>query len=143
MPEQHRKDREFARIMDALAESIDELSGRELLEETIAEGEDPDTMAQETRTILLGAVQAVRKQRLTEARDGYERKVQELATSTHSLPATAAEQLSLLKGVFARQPELVTMQFRDLDSVTPEDIESMLRQLAKLGVLEEPDPEKV
>lgn len=139
MPEQHRKDLELARIMNALAESIDGLSEEDLFEEARAEGDEPRQLAQETRKILLGAVQGVRKQRLADARGGYERRVQELARTTHDLPNTLPEQLSLLKSVFARQPDLVTMQFRDLDKVTPEDVENLLKQLAELGVLDEPE----
>lgn len=142
MPEQSRREQELARIMDALADSIDDVSGPDLLAETTVEGDDPSEMARDTRTVLLGAVQAVRKQRLADARSRYEQRVQDMATAAHGLPETAAEQLSLLKSVFASRPELVTLQFRDLDKVEPEDVESLLRQLAELGVLNEPRQEK-
>jgi hypothetical protein len=48
---------------------------------------------------------------------------------------------AILTELLARRPDLVTAQFRDLESVSDSDIDGMLCQMAALGILDELDKE--
>ncbi len=47
----------------------------------------------------------------------------------------------MLAELFARRPDLVTAQFRDLERVSDPDIDGMLRQMVMLGILDDLEKE--
>jgi hypothetical protein len=55
-----------------------------------------------------------------------------------TIPADRMSRRLLLGRVIQRQPQLQgTLQFREFDKLTDEDVESRLQKLALLGVLDE------
>jgi len=132
---------ELAAIMNALAESVAEASDGEILAETQEEGADPAEAAEHVRNVLLNAAKTYRQRRLREAQQQYEFHIAAMQERTYNLPATAEERQKLLDLVFAQQPAmrsaLLTAQHRDFTSLTDTDVESCLKQLQELGLLDE------
>ena len=54
--EQRNTKADFHRIMDGIAEYIEQASGEELLEDAVAADEDPEETASRVRSVLLEAV---------------------------------------------------------------------------------------
>lgn len=131
---------ELRAMMDALAESVAEASDEEILAETIEEGEDPEAAAERVRNVLLDAAKAYRQRNLREAQRQYELHVAAMRERKYTLPTTPEERRTLLDLVFSRQPEMrsafLTAQHREFRSLTDADVESYLKQLQELGVLE-------
>ena len=128
-------DEELWRVASGLAESAFEASDEEIREDYLLEGKDPNREAEHTRHVLLGAVATFRRE---EAKKAYRASSQALEGQHYSVPATRHERLKLLSAVMAQKPELqrgLTIQYRELGTLTDEDITSQLNQLAALGVL--------
>jgi hypothetical protein len=134
-------EKELQAIMYALAESVAEASDEDILTETQEDGENPESAAERVRNVLLGAVKDFRQRRLVEAQRQYELHIAAIQERTYNLPATAEERRKLLDLVFAQQPAmrsaLLTAQHRDFTSLTDTDVESCLKQLQELGLLDE------
>jgi hypothetical protein len=126
-----------SRFWESLADSLDELSDAELLAELRESGEDPEALALSARAVLRDAVKRVRQRALIDARRNYLDAVRLFDSQVPNLPQTISAKRQLLVSVFARRPELLTLQFRDLTRVSDEDVEGMLRQMALLGVLDD------
>ena len=131
----------FERIIGGAAEAVIEASDQEIEAELRAEGLDPAAVAEDVRGVLLGAVERYRgKQRLERSRSEYQARVAAIGEREVPLPATPGERRQLLAQVFRAQPRtagMLTLQFRDLESLPDDDVTSCLRQLAELGVLDE------
>jgi len=137
-PEAHEK--ELRAIMYAMAESVAEAADEEILAEAGEEGNDPGTAAEQIRNMLRNAFKAYQQRKLREAQQQYGHRVAAMREKTYALPATPEKRRALLAVVFARVPEmhaaLLTAQNRDFTSFTDADIESYLKQLHELGVLD-------
>lgn len=130
-----RKDREaLERWLDAIESSIERATSDELQEDIRAEGRDPEQVATATRSVFAEVAKDFHQKRLHAARKARELALQAYETQQVRLPATAQARRTLLQQVIARNPNL-TLQFRDLDHHSDEDIESALRHLAVLGLL--------
>ncbi len=141
MPKELRNyEDELRAIMDALAESVAELSDEEILAETRAEGQDPNLAAEHVRQVLRTAAKVYQQRLLREARAQYERRVAAMREGKYSLPDSPEERRRLLADVFDRKPDirsgLLTAQHREFSSLTDADVESYLKQLQELGVLD-------
>ena len=130
----------FWQVMASLAESVDGASEDELQD---ALGVTPDGMgelAEETRSLLSGAVSAFRKRQLASARRDYERSVTAYQTSPKRGVAGATEKMRRILGeVLNTNPDLrpaLTAQFRDFETMSDKDVEGAFRQLVALGVIE-------
>jgi hypothetical protein len=137
-------ERQLEAVMNAMAESVAQASDEDILAEAAQEGQDADAVAASVREMLLSACKACLQEKLRDARKKYERDVAALDAKEYSLPKTSAERRRLLASVFQRRPELVTVQWREFDSLTDDDIESSLKQMQELGILDdlERDEEK-
>lgn len=139
-PEQENLEKELRAVWDAFAESIAESSDEEVLAEAREEGEDPHETAQRVRSALRDAVKSLQQRRLHEAEHQYKRRITEIYERQHRLPATPEQRRELLSLVFSRIPAMqtavLTAQHREFSSLTDEDIESYLKQLDELGVLD-------
>jgi hypothetical protein len=137
-------ERRLEAIMNSLAESIVETSDEEIIAEVAQEGKDANAFASQVRQAMLRSAKTYLQENLRESRKRYERDVAALNVKEYSLPKTPAERRRLLAMVFQRRPELVTAQWREFDSLTDEDIESSLKQMQELGILDdiERDAEK-
>ena len=79
-------------------------------------------------------------QKLREAERIYKQKVARLKDNRFELPKSQVDRRNLLAAVFAAKPDIqslmLTAQHRDFDQLTDSDVESSLKQLAYLGVLD-------
>jgi hypothetical protein len=99
--------------------------------------------ADSVRSAYARAYKEVKQSKLRAARAAYEREAKDLeGSSDDELPGTYDGQLALLARVNAARPGLLqgmTVGYRDFDRVAPEDLKSLLLQLARLGVLADID----
>lgn len=130
------------RIVGGVAEAVIEASDEDIEAEVRSEGLDPAEVADDVRNVLLGALERHRgKQRLERSRTEYKARLTEMQGRAHRLPATKQQRRQLLAQIFSARPQtagMLTLQFRDLESLPDEDVTSCLRQLAELGVLDDP-----
>ena len=140
MPKKPRDYRgELREVMNALADAVAEASDEEILAEAQETGLDLDAEAESVRVVLRRSVEKFKKRKLEQARRDYELAASALLSKKYSLPKTPRERRSLLTNVLAAQPQIqgmLTVQFRELDQLSDEDIESSLRKLAELGILD-------
>ena len=130
-------------IMTALADHAESLIDKDVLAEGAAEGLDPKKEGAAVRTLLLGAVLRGKKDRLRKAEEAHKQAVIALATRTAQLPETPAERRALLGRVVQRRPQMrdaLTLQHRQFESLSDADVESALKQLDALGLLEDGEP---
>jgi hypothetical protein len=136
----HRAADELQAIMDALAESVAEAPDAEIIEEASELNEELEAGAEHLQARLLETVKAFRQQRLEAARKDYTKAIESIQRTVVDLPKTSRERRALFAAVLARRPDvggLLTAQYRDLKALTDEDLDSCLRHLGALGVLDE------
>ena len=84
---------------------------------------------------------AGRRQRLRAAADKHAQTLATLNKRAARLPGTPALRKALLERVMQRTPEMrpsiMTLQHRDFESFSDADVESALRQLDALGLLDD------
>jgi hypothetical protein len=141
MPKQPRDYRgELREVMNALADSVAETSDKELLAEAQEAGLDLEAEAESVRAVLRRSIDKFRKRKLEQARRDYEIAASALFTKEYSLPETPRDRKRLLTNILAAKPQMqdmLTVQFRELDQLSDEDVESSLRKLAELGILDD------
>jgi len=119
--------------MNSLAESVLDLTDKELLEEF---GADPPP---NTKDILRSAAKVYGQGKLQAARLKREQAIDQIQSHSFEIPNSPSERRVLLDNVlasqFAKDLGELTVQFRELGSVPDGDVESTLRQLDILGVL--------
>lgn len=132
------------RVLEALADSVSVAPDQELLDDAIADGVDVTAEAARVRQMLLGTVLQVKKERRREAGRAHERHVKEMANQVSRVPQSPAERRALLDSILFTRPDMkpavVTLQHRDFESFSDTDIESALRQLDMLGLLDADAP---
>ena len=137
-PETHEK--ELRAIMYALAESIAQASDEEILDEVREEGDNPEIAAEHLRSRLRDTAKAYQQQKLRAAEQQYDARIAGMRHKEYALPTTPEARRTLLAVVLAQRPEmrmaLVTAQYRDFTNLTDADVESQLKQLKELGVLD-------
>ena len=130
--------RELRRVFDGISDYVEQATDEDLIEDARDAGENPDETATQVRSILLDAVTGFQQRRLREARQSYEEQVAAMRQRTYTLPSTVAERRALLLVLIGKSQEMnrvVTTQFRDLNAITDDDVESLLKQCADLGLL--------
>jgi hypothetical protein len=129
--------------MAALAEHVAGASDEDLLVDAEAAGVDPAAVGSHVRGLLSASIQRAKKARLAKARAEHEGAVETYAARAIELPRDPAVRRDLLASVIGRLPGMreavVTLQHRDFESFSDEDVESALRQLQALGLLDD-DP---
>ncbi len=131
-------------LIDALGNSVLEESDDEILEEMRAEGVDMRVESARMKAMMLATVKAFRQRALDAARAAYKSQIEQMEGKRYFIPKTAPERRKLF-ALFTQQPqfaEFVTAQYRNLEDVTDNDIETYLEDLAELGILEKLDPNK-
>ncbi len=131
---------ELKAIMDALAESVIDSTDEEILEEVREDGLQPEIIAKQVHETLLNSVKKYRKRNLLKAREKYQDSVFKIQTEKCDLPSTPEERRSLLSRIFNFKPQIqkmVTAQFRDFNELSDADVESLLSQIQKLGILKD------
>jgi hypothetical protein len=120
--------------MSFLAESVAEMSDDQIKEEYAHEPKP------RTKEIFKATLKDLKKEKLRAARALYESSVTTLSSRVYNLPQDSSEKRILLASVLAQKPDLrpiaFTAQHRELKDLTDADIESFLKQLAELGLLD-------
>lgn len=133
----------LGRILDRLAEHIQNAPGAELLEDARREGRDPGQTTVRVKGLLRQVVTNYQQKQLKKAEEEYEREVAAMKSRHIELPKTPERRRSLLSTIFSQEPQLeaaFTFQNRGFSELTDQDIENHLRKLALLGVLDEVQP---
>ena len=133
MPKKSKHEEDFHLLMSFLAESVAQMSDEQLKEEYGHEAKS------RTKEVLKAALKDLRTQKLREARAEYESAAKQLSSRLYNLPSDKSERRALLSAILVRQPDLrsvaLTAHHRELKDLTDSDIESFLKQLAALGLL--------
>ena len=125
-------------LIDALSDSVLEANDDEIIEELRMNGINPDAEAARMKAMMLDTLKAFRPRALRAARAAYTRQVEAINRKRHSIPKTPGERRKLF-AFFTQQPQFaqfVTAQYRNLENLTDNDIESYLEDLDELGILE-------
>lgn len=129
----------LARILDKLGEQIRTAPGEELLEAAREEGRDPAETTVRIRGLLQSTFKVHKQRALAEAKAGYQHEITSMSKRRFNLPKTAKGRRNWFLQVLAQAPQLqpaFTIQNRDLSEISDDDIESHLKKLAQLGVLD-------
>jgi hypothetical protein len=134
-------------VMDTLTEQVESMSDQEVLDDAAAEGIDVTAEGDRVRGLLLGAVVSAKKERLAHAMEAHRTSVAALAHRAVRIPSDPSDRRALLMRSLERRPQMreavVTLQHRDFGSFSDADVESALKQLDILGLLDdefEPKP---
>jgi hypothetical protein len=129
----------LARILDNLGHHIQIAPGDELLEVARENGRDPAEVTARVKGILRSTFKAHQQKALVDAKQGYQREITSISERQFHLPRTAQGRRNWFQAVLAQAPQLqpaFTLQNRELSDLSDEDIESHLKKLAQLGVLD-------
>ncbi len=139
MPNKRINEEKLDALIEALGDSILEANDEEILEELRLSGIDMNAEAIRLKAMLLRTVTAFRKRPLEVARAAYNLQLEHLEKKPYRIPETATERRKLFS-LFTQQPqfaEFVTAQYRNIEEITDNDIESYLEDLAELGILDQ------
>jgi hypothetical protein len=130
----NKHDEEIHALMSFLAESVAELSQEELKKEY---GNEPTP---NIKQIMRSALKELKQKELRTSRADYESTLAGISSREYRLPKNPTERRVLLASVLSQRPDLrsvaLTAQHRDLTDLTDADVESFLKQLAELGLLD-------
>lgn len=136
----------LAVVMDALAEQVESMSEEQVLADAAAEGVDVKAEGDRVRGVLLGAVVRAKKDRLAQAMESHRRNVASLAQRAVRIPRDPSDRRALLMRSLDKKPQMkeavVTLQHRDFASFSDADVESVLKQLEALGLLDDDSENK-
>lgn len=130
-------DKAVKAFFEGLAESALRASDAEIRGES---GPHPSGRAESLRARLLGDVKAHRQRKLADAWAAHWAAIGQLNREVKPLPATPEGRRALLERVLARFPRegrSLTLQHREFESLTDEDVKSCLKQLQALGALDD------
>jgi hypothetical protein len=134
-------DAKLAALMSALADHTESLSDAEVIEDAAAAGVDVNAEAERVRKILSDGMVRAKRARLEQARAAHSVATRAIQGRATRLPGTAAARRTMLIEFLRRAPEMrgaiVTLQHREFESFSDSDVESALRQLAALGLLDD------
>jgi len=133
---------EAERAFDHLADSIEAESASEIASELKESGHDLNDMASRMKASALAGVKAFRQQRLHRARKRYVESSSRIEGRAKGMAGSREERRNRFLAVLNSKPELqarYTVQHRDLNALTDEDIDSALEELEILGALEDVD----
>ena len=140
MPNEKKYDKQLMDVMNRLADSVLDLPDEQLIAEAKAEGIDVHGEAERVRNVLRRASKIHRMGRLVAAQRAYESQVSQMQARHYDLPTSTSQRRALLAAVLSARPDmrsaLLTAQHRDFKELSDVDVESFLRQLKELGVLD-------
>jgi hypothetical protein len=131
--------------MFALADREAAASDKDVIDAAASDGVSVADEATRVRELLMAGVVRAKKMRLSQANEAHQKAVSDLGARTSRLPGDPASRRRLLAASLQRRPEMreavITLQHREFDSFSDADVESALKQLDALGLLdEEPEP---
>lgn len=131
-------------IMFALADREATASDKDVLEAAAGEGVSIGDEAARVREVLIAGVVRAKKARLSRAHEAHQKAVSDLGARTSRLPTDPSARRKLLAAALQRRPDMrqavITLQHREFESFSDSDVESALKQLDALGLLDD-DPE--
>lgn len=131
-------------LLDAIAEAIANTPDDEIVEDVAAAGENADEIAREAAAAIETALHEVKVQRRSDAmqrRSERLRRLNEQAGHRRPrIPGTPAEQRMLLQRILSRE-KAATVQWRDYESMSDDEVQSTLNQMEALGLITEEDVE--
>ena len=129
-------EQELADIVNALAESILEMSDEEIELEIKDEGLDPEAVAMHVRELLTNTVKSCQQRLLIEAERQYKERISAIQAASYAIPESASAQRDLVNSILASNPQLgrglLTAQSRDFNSLPDEDLRAFVIQLMSL-----------
>ena len=130
---------ELGRLGDALAEDVMATGTDELAREDLEEGRDPEAVGAAVRSRVSTVVMAQRRGLLHAARRGYERAAELVARPTAAIKRTVEQKRVDIARVLEKKAELreaLTVAYRDGQSASDKDVESMWEDLRALGLID-------
>ena len=135
MSDQTRNSRkELTNVMNALADSVGEMTDDEVSAELGETGEPVPSV----KSILRKSVKRYRQRELIAAQKSYEERVTAMKHKSYNIPIRAADQRQILDVFIANNASVRTMltaQFRDFKEIPDADLPGILEQMIELGLL--------
>ncbi|HKM80338.1 MAG TPA: hypothetical protein VJY15_05190 [Candidatus Acidoferrum sp.] len=128
-------------ILEGLSESVAREDPEELLEEARTAGQGPGSIAQRLKDIALAALKKFEQRKLETAREAYYLRATKGPENKASVASTPDERKRQLSAILQSNPEIgavLTAQHREFESLSDEDVQSALEDLAELGFLGDP-----
>lgn len=126
----------LSRVWDDGIDELESCSDKELVEACKKEGGDLSVVASKTRKQLLAALSCAGK-RIYAAACEESAKQRVDGNVTLGLPESPTERRTLLLALLEKQPEIgesITLQNREFNSLSDDEVQMYLEQLAELGV---------
>ena len=127
-------------FLNEIASSIETSSSAEIEQDALASGKDLNVLATATRGALMEGIKKFSQRRLHHARERYVENVNRIEARKRRIAGDPDSRRRQFSAVLKSRPELrstLTIQHRDLDSLTDSDIESALEELDALGALDQ------
>lgn len=132
LSEKNKYEDELSNVMNALADSVLEMSDEEIEQELQEEGDD----SEDIRQILLNGIKRCRQKNLREAQERHQKNVLFFQNTHYEIPENPADKRDLIQSMLgslaAQQQSSLTLQFRDYESMPDEDLDGVLLQLFAL-----------
>ena len=125
-------------ILEGLAESVAREDPEELLEEARTAGQNPESIAQRLKNVALAALRKFEQRKLEAAREAYYLRAAKGPDNKESVASTPDERKRQLSAILQSNPDIgavLTAQHREFESLSDEDVQSTLEDLAELGFL--------
>lgn len=141
MGDEPRNDEEvLAWITAELAEVVLELSDDEVVAHVEAQGDDPSKTAQRTRDVIRRAIALRDQAKRRQHRRDYEVAVAALLQEPLHLAVDPKLRRSLLAAAVRSKPavrDALTLQHRELTSLSDHDVDNQLKKLQQLGFIDQ------
>lgn len=128
-------------LVEALADDAASASAKTLIEDAVANGVDIKAEGSRIRNVLLAGLQRARRDRYRHAGLEHQQALRTLEQRATTLPKSPAMQRQILNRFLEKKPQMreqvVTLQAREFESFSDADVESALRQLQHLGLLDD------
>jgi hypothetical protein len=127
-------------ILDGLADSIADEVPAELLDEARAAGRNSETVARDVRSVLQAALKRFEQRKLDAAREAYRQHAEARSGRDERIALSPEERKRQLSAILQSNPEIgavLTTQHREFETLSDEDVESALEDLAELGFLDD------
>lgn len=127
-------------FLDEIASSIETSSPADIEQDAVASGKDVNLMATQTSDALMEGVKKFTQRRLHHARQRYKESLGRIEARKRRIASDANSRREQFHAILKAKPGLqsgLTLQHRDLDSLTDSDIESALEELDALGALDD------
>jgi DNA anti-recombination protein RmuC len=129
---------QMAAIAEMIMNDVLATSDEAILAEAVEDGLDPAAKASELRSSALARIRQAKRERLTRARESYEKKSQVLTASTRP-PLTEIKrriQRAIQDGVANR----LSLAFRNGQTLSDSDWEGLWDDMKEMGILDDGEP---